>query len=307
MTDEQADQLVLGTRASALARWQTEWVAAALQRAWPGLRCALKLLSTHGDRTQADGVPLPAIGGKGLFTEELEAALRAGAIDAAVHSLKDLPITNAAGLTLGAIPARADARDVLIAPGGQTLAQLPPGARVGTSSPRRAAQLLAARPDLTILPLRGNVDTRVTKALRGDYDAIVLAAAGVTRLGLAAHVTEYLPFDLMLPAPGQGALAVQCHADNARVLARLHPLDDAATRAAVTAERAFLRGLGGGCSAPVAAYGQPQGDGLHLQALAAARDGRRVVRVQGHGRDPEQLGADLAAAALAQGAAELDA
>lgn len=296
--------ITLGTRGSALARWQTEWVAECLRRAWPGLEIRTQLFTTVGDRVLDK--PLPEIGGKGLFTEELENALRAGLIDLAVHSLKDLPIAEAAGLALGAIPARADARDVLIARAGLTLEALPAGARVGTSSLRRAAQLLARRPDLTLLPLRGNVDTRVRKALSGDYDAIVLAAAGVERLDLASHVTEYLPLDVMLPAPGQAALAVQCRAADARVRDLLRPLDDAATRAAVTAERAFLQALGGGCSAPVAAYARPSADSqLHLDGLVAAPDGRRVIRMSGAGADPAALGAWLAAEARAQGAEAL--
>ena len=297
--------LVIGTRASALARWQTGWVADALCRAWPDLHCEQRLISTHGDRTQAAGLPLPEIGGKGLFTEELEAALRQGDIDLAVHSLKDLPIDDAPGVTLGAIAARADARDVLIAREGQTLDLLPHGARVGTSSLRRSAQLLAARPDLQLMPLRGNVDTRIEKVLRGDYDAIVLAAAGVLRLGLERHITGYLSPDVMLPAPGQGALAVQCRAEDETILGLLLPLDDGPTWAAVTAERAFLQALGGGCSAPVAAYALTTDGAIRMDGLVASPDGRRVVRVAGQGRDPAGLGAGLARQALAQGAGDL--
>jgi len=299
-----ARTLVIGTRGSALARWQTEWAAGALSRAWPGLTIELRPFTASGDR-QLDKA-LPAIGGKGVFTEELESALRERTIDLAVHSLKDLPVTPAPGLTLGAISPREDARDVLIARGGHTLAGLPPAARVGTSSLRRAAQLLAARPDLQLLPLRGNVDSRVRKALAGDYDAIVLAAAGLLRLGLGQHASEYLSFDSMLPAPGQGAIAVQCRAADSELLAYLRPLDDAATRAAVSAERAFLAGLGGGCSAPIAAYATAgSGSALSLTGLVATVDGRRVVRVSGTGSDPQALGADLARQALAQGAQEL--
>jgi len=295
---------VIGTRGSKLARWQTDWVKAALSRAWPGLPIELRSFTTSGDR-QIDR-PLPDIGGKGVFTEELENALRAGEIDLAVHSLKDLPIEAAPGLALGAIGQREDARDVLIARDGQTLGNLPYGARLGTSSLRRSAQLLAARPDLQLLPLRGNVDTRVRKALSGDYDAIVLAAAGILRLGLGQHVSQYLSFKTMLPAPGQGAIAVQCRASDLDVLNWLRPLDDQPTRAAVTAERAFLAGLGGGCSAPIAAYATPGlGSTLSLTGLVAMVDGRRVIRVAGVGDDPLLLGAELAAQALAKGAREL--
>ncbi len=296
--------LVIGTRGSALARWQTEWARAALARAWPGLRLELRPFTTAGDR-QLDQ-PLPAIGGKGVFTEELAAALRAGTIDLAVHSLKDLPIESAPGLALGAIGPRADARDVLIARDGRALADLPLGARLGTSSRRRSAQLLAARPDLRLAPVRGNVDTRVRKVLSGDYDAIVLAAAGLLRLGLGQHISEYLAWETMLPAPGQGAIAVQCRAEDAALLDWLRPLDDLPTRAAVTAERAFLAGLGGGCAAPIAAYATAgPAATLSLTGLVASVDGRRVLRVAGAGDDPHTLGAALAAQALAQGAREL--
>lgn len=299
--------ITMGTRGSALARWQTEWVMTRLREAWPVVGFGVKLFTTSGDRLLDK--PLPEIGGKGVFTEELENALRAGEIDIAVHSLKDLPIDDAPGLTIGAISAREDARDVLISREGWTLAGLPAGARVGTSSLRRSAQLLAARPDLTLLPLRGNVDTRIGKVMRGDYDAIVLAAAGVRRLGLAAHITEYLPYDVMLPAPGQGALAVQCRAGDERIRDLLAALDDRPTRLAVTAERAFLNGLGGGCSAPVAAYAlaapQPPVSGLHLTGLVASPDGKRTFRVEGQGNDPLALGAELARQAFARGAGEL--
>ncbi len=303
--------LTIGTRGSALARWQTEWVLARLCEAWPGLDCQTRLFTTSGDRNLDK--PLPEIGGKGLFTEELENALRSSEIDLAVHSLKDLPIDDAPGLTLGAIPTREDARDVLISRNGWTLEALPSGARVGTSSLRRSAQLLAARPDLTLLPLRGNVDTRIRKVLRGEYDAIVLAAAGVLRLSLSEHITEYLPYDVMLPAPGQAALAVQCRADDAVTLGLLLAIDDAGARSAVTAERAFLNALGGGCSAPVAAYAQSnlprmrEAYASHIQmtGLVAFPAGRPVIRVSGENVNPLELGAALAHEALAQGAGDL--
>jgi hydroxymethylbilane synthase len=299
--------LTIGTRGSALARWQTDEVIRQLQSAWPGLECRTRLMTTSGDRILDR--PLPEIGGKGLFTEELEDALRAGEIDLAVHSLKDLPIDNAPGLTIGAICAREDARDVLVSRNGCTHDTLPHGARVGTCSLRRSAQLLAARPDLKLLPLRGNVDTRIRKAMQADYDAIVLAAAGVLRLGLSAHVAEYLPFDVILPAPGQGALAVQCRADDAATCESVAAIDDAASRAAVAAERAFLQGLGGGCSAPVAAYAQAQISNtkyqIAIEGLVASTDGRKVIRLRSQGDDSRSLGAELAREALAQGAGEL--
>lgn len=297
--------LVLGTRGSALARWQTNWVCAQLRHAWPAVDCQLKPFSTSGDRLLDK--PLPEIGGKGVFTQELENALRSGEIDIAVHSLKDLPIDNVPGLTLGAICEREDARDVLIAHDGWPLARLPQGARVGTSSLRRAAQLLAIRPDLSVLPLRGNVDTRIRKAMTGDYDAIVLAAAGVLRLGLGERISEHLSLEVMLPAPGQGAMAVQCRADDSATRELLTTIDHTPTRAAITAERAFLHGLGGGCSAPVAAYAisHPQSALISLTGLVASQDGRLVIRVTGEGSEPHIIGAQLAQKALAQGAGEL--
>jgi hydroxymethylbilane synthase len=296
--------LTIGTRKSALARWQTDWVRKRLEEAWSDLRLEVEQFTTTGDRILDR--PLPEIGGKGLFTAELEEALHTGVIDLAVHSLKDLPIEEVPGLVLGAICERADARDVLISARGYTLATLPEGARVGTSSLRRAAQLLAARPDLRLAPLRGNVDTRIRKAHDREYDAIVLALAGVQRLGLDEHITERLPFDAMLPAPGQGAMAVQCRAGDAATLQLLNVLEHAATRACVTAERTFLQSLGGGCSSPVAAYAYRDDSGtLQMSALAGAPDGTRVVRVTGSGADPRELGTRLAGQALSAGAREV--
>lgn len=292
--------LRFGTRGSALARWQTDWMADRLRQAWPGLDCQIQIFTTTGDKMLDK--PLTEMGGKGVFTQELETALRNGEIDVAVHSLKDLPVEDAAGLTLGAMGERADARDVLVAPVYKTLAALPHGARVGTCSLRRTAQILAARPDLTILPVRGNVDTRLRKVLTGEYDAIVLAAAGVLRLGLAERITEYLSFETMLPAPGQAALAVQCRADDIETLTLLRAVDHSPTRQAVTAERGFLQALGGGCSAPVAAYAQ---GAIQMTGLVASVDGQQVIRVTGDGPDPVRLGKMLAERALAEGAGAL--
>ncbi len=301
-----ARRLTLGSRPSNLARWQTNHILELLQAAWPGLACQVVTLVTEGDKKLER--PLPEIGGKGVFTAELESALLAGEIDLAVHSLKDLPVTDSPGLCIGAISQRADGRDVLISASGKKLAELLQGARVGTSSLRRAAQLLAARPDLAILPLRGNVDTRLRKALdavQHSYDAIVLAAAGIERLDLAQHVTEYLPFEVMLPAPGQGALAIQCRRGDIETQHMLAVIHDEPTSRAVTAERAFLSTLGAGCSAPVAAYATAQGRRLEMQALVASTDGQRVVRVSGKGEDALALGQELARQALEKGAGEL--
>lgn len=295
-------RLVFATRPSALARWQTNWVIQRLKEYWSDLVCEQEVITTQGDRILDKA--LPEIGGKGLFTQELEAELVAGKVDAAVHSLKDLPIDNPEGIILGAVPAREDVRDGLVSAMGYTLETLPVGAVVGTSSLRRAAQVLARRPDVEIKPLRGNVDTRVRKAMQAQYDAIVLAGAGLRRLGLDSHVTQWLTLDVMLPAPGQGALAVQCHADNTQALKILSAVEDAATRLATRAERAFLGGLGGGCSLPVAAYAKLKNNHIEMNALAAALDGKEVVRVHGVGDDPMDLGANLANAALAKGAGE---
>ena len=299
-------KLIFATRPSALARWQTRWVIAALQRAHPDLVCEEKLITTQGDRILDK--PLPEIGGKGLFTQELEAELRAGSADCAVHSLKDLPVQDPRGLTIGCIPARGEARDVLISRAGQCLAYLPEGSLVGTSSLRRSAQLLASRPYLRTASLRGNVDTRLRKALEGQYDAILLAGAALLRLELAGHVTEWLPLDIMLPAPGQGALAVQCRSSDRETLEVLGSLEDTPTRQAVTAERAFLSGLGAGCSLPVAAYAGPSAENagtLHLTGLVISPDGRQTLRLNARGQHPEALGQRLALDAISQGALDI--
>ncbi len=299
-------KLIFATRPSALARWQTRWVIQALQGIYPDLLCEEKIITTQGDKVIDK--PLPEIGGKGLFTQELESELLSGAVHCAVHSLKDLPVENAEGLTIGSIPIRAEVRDALIARNGLALASLPQEAVVGTSSLRRAAQLKAARPDLKTESLRGNVDTRLRKALEGQYDAIILAGAGLTRLGLGSHVTEWLPLDVMLPAPGQGALAVQCRAEDETTLGLLSALDDESTRKTVTAERAFLSGLGGGCAIPVAAYAETvvtDSSAIRLTGLVISVDGANAIKVTAEGTDPLQLGQELAREAIAQGADEI--
>jgi len=284
----------LGTRASALARFQTDLVARLLTER-TGVTCRTVVISTAGD--EDTGTPLPEIGGKGVFTEALERALRSGEIDAAVHSLKDVPVEEPEGLCLAALGSREDPRDVLIAREAWTLATLPRGATVGTCSTRRSAQLLAARPDLVMAPLRGNVDTRVGKALRGDYDAIVIAAAGVLRLGLGTAIRAFLPLDVVVPAPGQGALAVECRADDARVRGLLAHLDEPPVRAAVTAERAFLEGMGGGCTAPIAATATAKNGRVALRGLVASLDGTHMVLV---GRDAATADARALGLALAE-------
>ena len=270
----------IGSRGSALALWQSEYVANLLRAAHPDLTVEIEIFSTRGD--QVIDTPLPSIGGKGLFTAELEAALREGVIDLAVHSLKDLPTDNPDGLTVGAIPPRAPVHDVLVSRGGQRLNDLPDGATVGTSSHRRAAQIRAYRPDVQTIDLRGNVPTRVHKALdpKGPYDAIVLAQAGLARLEMSDAISEVLPLEVMLPAPGQGALAVQCR-DDAGSRDLLASLDDRHTRVAVSAERAFLAALGGGCSVPVAAYAEATGKTLTLRGRVSGLDASRQIDVSG--------------------------
>ena len=295
--------LTIGTRKSQLAIWQTEHVIALLQETWPELVCEVRTFSTAGD--QILDRPLPAIGGKGLFTETLERALREGDIDIAVHSLKDLPVADPPGLTVGAVLSRADVRDILVSRDGFTLETLPQGAVVGTSSLRRQAQLLAQRPDLQVRSIRGNVETRLRKVMEGEYDAAVLAAAGVQRLELEVPGGRRLSLGEMMPAPGQGALAVQCRAGDSAVLDRLSVINDESVRAAVTAERAFLQALGGGCAVPVAAYAQAENSGWRLDGLVADPGGAPLIRVSGSGPDPFALGAEMASQATMAGAGKI--
>ncbi len=298
----------IGTRGSALALWQAHHVRDLLQHAWPGLSVTIEVMKTQGDVTL--DASLPQIGGKGVFTMELETALREGAIDLAVHSLKDLPTDNSEGLIVGAIPNRGNPHDALISRDNLRLESLPEHAVVGTSSRRRAAQLLVRRPDLRLLDIRGNVDTRLRKAMAADgpYDAIVLALAGLERLGRADEISQQLSLEVMLPAPGQGALAAQCR-DEAASRALLVPIAHRATTLAVTAERAFLAALGGGCAVPVAAFAEIGNRRLVLRGRVTAPDGSRQVDVALEGnaslKGATALGQQLAEQALAQHADEL--
>ncbi|RMF03391.1 MAG: hydroxymethylbilane synthase [Chloroflexi bacterium] len=300
--------LTIGSRKSQLAQTQSNMVRRQLLDAWPDLTVNIQLMDTRGDLNRKD--PLPEIGGKGLFTQELEDALRQHRIDLAVHSLKDLPVEDSPGLTVVAIPLRAPTHDMLVCRKASRVEDLPQGAVVGTSSLRRAAQLLAVRPDLKIKDIRGNVDTRLRKLddPAQGYDAILLAQAGLNRLGHTdLEHAHPIPYELMLPAPGQGALGVQGRAGDPETDRWLAPLDDRATRAAATAERAFLAGLGGGCSIPVGALAQVDGEQLALQANVASPDGSRIIRVSGTAavESALALGQDLAAQAIAQGAQQL--
>jgi len=298
--------LRFGTRGSDLALWQTNHVLDLLRLARPDLVCEIEIIKTRGDHII--DTPLPLIGGKGLFTEELETALYSRRIDCAVHSLKDLPTEQPDGLTIGAILLRANPADVLVSRAGYTLDTLPEGARVGTSSSRRAAQLLRKRPDLKISNIRGNVNTRIRKGLdlSGEYDAIVLARAGVERLGSEAVITQVLDFEAMLPAPGQGSIAVQCRSE-AALLAAIQPIHHCETALGVTAERAFLAGIGGGCSVPVAAYAHFEDDTLHLRGRVTAVDGSQQIDVELYALVVDDRGAHEAGLKLAQDALTLGA
>jgi hydroxymethylbilane synthase len=290
------------SRGSELALWQARAVRDAL-----GGEAEIRVVKTTGDRIL--DVPLSRIGDKGLFTKELDAALLAGEADLAVHSLKDVPTRLPEGLVLAAVTEREDPRDVLLLPGGApgSLAALPAGARVGTSSLRRRAQLGAARPELEVAELRGNLHTRLAKLDRGEYDAIVLAAAGVVRLGWGERIAERLDPPGWLPAVGQGALAIVARADRAEVAGRLLPLHDPATAAAVAAERALLRALEGGCQVPIGALGRVEDGVLTLRGLVASLDGTRVVRTEASGapEEAEEVGLRAAAALAAGGGAEI--
>lgn len=273
--------LRLGTRGSALALWQANHIAGRLKKAHPGLQIELVRITTQGDlRTN---IPLSKIGGKGLFVKEIEEALLERRIDLAVHSLKDMPGDLPHGLSIACVPPREDARDALIGRAGYKLKELPPQATVGTSSLRRVAQLRHQRPNLQIVSLRGNIDTRLRRLQNGDFDAILLAYAGLKRLGLSEHATEIFAPDTFVPAVGQGALAIEARADNAHVLTLLAPLHDADTADRVAAERAFLRQVEGGCQVPIAAHATIDNGVVILDALIAAPDGSVVYRAVDRG------------------------
>jgi hydroxymethylbilane synthase len=303
----------IGTRGSRLARWQADWVAERLRRLNPGLRVDLIEIKTHGDRDRNS--PLTTIGGVGLFTKEIQRAVRDRSVDLAVHSLKDLPTQGLDELLLVAVPEREDAADALIAPEYQTIKGLPQGARIGTSSPRRRAQLLFLRPDVQVVTLRGNVETRLYQALEKQLDAVVLAWAGLRRLGLERHVTQRLEPSEFLPAPGQGALGIECRRDDAVNLTLLEPLDDPASRRAVMAERTLLAALEGGCTLPMGAWArdtdgdEPNDDGPALAIDAAVFDpdgcARAAVALRGARTNPDGLGHRAAQALRNQGAISL--
>lgn len=299
------NRIVIGTRGSQLALWQAHWVKAELERRNAGVTCELLIIKTKGDKIL--DVPLAKVGGKGLFVKEIEEALLDGRIDLAVHSMKDMPSELPEGLTIGAIPEREDPRDALISKNGLGFEALPVGARVGTSSLRRSAQLLARRPDLRIETLRGNIDTRLKKVTEGDLDAIILAAAGLRRLGFDGHITEYLDTGLMLPAVGQGALCIESRENDARIDAVLSPLNHMPTRVTVLAERAFLHTLEGSCQIPVGAFAQTDGETITLRGLVAEVDGSRILMETetAETAQGEALGITVATRLKEAGAAEI--
>ncbi|HEY2893628.1 MAG TPA: hydroxymethylbilane synthase [Pirellulales bacterium] len=296
--------LRLGTRASALARWQAQWVADEL--AARGLVVELVQITTRGDASSEDKIA--ELGGTGLFTKELQRALLDGKIDLAVHSLKDLPTETTPSLSLTAVPRRASPFDALISREGKTLYELPRGAVIGTGSARRRSQLLFARRDLTMRDVRGNVDTRLQKLMAGDYDALILAEAGLARLGQTDRISEVLPAEVMMPAVGQGALAIETRSEDRQTIEALEGLDDLESHCAVLAERALLAGLGGGCLAPVGAWARREPDGtLRLDAVVLPSGGsvRLSETLSGDPEQPEPLGAEVARRLLAQGAGKL--
>ena len=298
-------QLVIGTRGSQLALWQAEWVKTQILRVSPDLQVLLKRIQTSGDKIQ--DVPLGKIGGKGLFVKEIEEALLNGSIDLAVHSMKDMPSVLPDGLQIICVPEREDPRDAFLGHGGANLEQLPRGGRVGTSSLRRQSQLLYYRNDLHIEMLRGNLDTRLRKLHEGQFDAIILAGAGLKRLGWDHHVTEYLSVDVCLPAIGQGALGIEGREGDLFVRDLVAQFEHLPTRVAIDAERAFLARLEGGCQVPIAGHATLSGETLTLEGLVASVDGKRYVRRSQTGtrKEAKTLGVRLAEQLLDEGAAPI--
>ncbi len=295
----------IATRKSPLALWQAHFVQSRLQQLYPQLRVELLPMSTKGDKILDS--PLAKVGGKGLFVKELEQAILAGDAEIAVHSMKDVPVEFPDGLGLSIICEREDPRDAFVSARFPSLAELPAGSRVGTSSLRRQCQLRASRPDLQILDLRGNVNSRLAKLDGGEYDAILLAAAGLKRLGLQERITTLLPPEQSLPANGQGAVGIECRLDDDELLTLLAPLEHLPTRQRVLAERAMNRALQGGCQVPIGAYAELEGDQLWLRGLVGSPDGRQILHAEcrGAASEPEALGQALADQLLAQGAARL--
>ncbi|PLX45602.1 MAG: hydroxymethylbilane synthase [Deltaproteobacteria bacterium] len=297
--------LKIATRKSQLALWQANWVKDQLEALHPGLKVELVKIVTKGDKIL--DVPLAKVGGKGLFVKEIEDALLDGRADIAVHSMKDVPTDFPEGLYLSVILKREDPRDAWFSAKGETLETIPAGSKVGTSSLRRKVQLKARRPDINFDDLRGNVDTRLRKLEEGQYDAIVLAAAGVKRLGMADKVTDYIDSDDVLPAVGQGAVGIECRIEDPETNALIAPLKDEVTWTQVIAERAFLGRLEGGCQVPIACYAEVEGDDIRLRGLVGSLDGETILTAEGSGKKGSEieLGVALADELLAKGAKEI--
>ena len=298
-------ELRIGTRRSQLALFQANWVKERLLQTHPDLQVTLVKIKTTGDRIQ--DAPLAKIGGKGLFVKEIEEALMQKRIDLAVHSIKDVPTELPVGLHLYAVTKREDPRDVFISKDGNSLKDLPHGAKIGTSSLRRQAQLLHFRSDFEMVPLRGNLDTRLKKLRAMNLDGIVLALAGVKRLGLEERITEIIPTEISLPAVGQGALGIETRKDDEEVEEQIRFLNDPASSIAISGERAFLKRLGGGCQVPIAAYGRTVDSLLQIDGLVGTIDGSRLIRHHAEGpvKEAESLGTELAEMLLSQGAEEI--
>ena len=299
------NSIVIGTRSSKLALWQADYVAERLRGEHPGLQVEKKLMTTKGDRILH--APLAKIGGKGLFTKELETAMLEGEIDIAVHSLKDMPTEVPEGLVISAVTERLDSGDALVSRKYTSLRELPPGAKVGTSSLRRRAQLLHVRPDLSIRDLRGNVNTRLRKLDEGEFDAIVLAVAGLKRLGFAARIAEVLPREILLPAVGQGALAIEVREDDEEVRKLVNFLNHEDTVNCAKAERAFLARVEGGCQVPVGVYASAADGELVVEAVIASLDGKRLYRdkLKGLVGEAVELGNTLAEKLLSDGGTDI--
>ncbi|MFW6372447.1 MAG: hydroxymethylbilane synthase [Thermodesulfobacteriota bacterium] len=297
-----AQEIKIGTRGSQLALWQSNWVKSRLMEKFPGLTVELVIIKTKGDKIQ--DVPLARVGGKGLFVKEIEEAILDRRVDLAVHSMKDMPALIPAGLCIGAIPDRENPKDALVSRNSLSLSELPQGARIGTSSLRRAAQLKHLRPDLKILPLRGNLDTRLKKLETEDLDAVVLAAAGLRRMELDHRVTQYLDETEMLPAVGQGALCIESRENDPHIGPLTAALDHARTRTVVMGERAFLHRLEGGCQVPIAAHGTLFDGQFSLIGMVASLDGAQLIRdtLTGPANESESIGVELAERLLARGA-----